>query len=325
MHGMKLVLCHETALAHLRAHRERGRDRIAPSRIRTLDDCACSLRQIETFSLPFLVDNERVLHVLVPSLAMKQRSKVHICHVMTSDVPRGAFCRIGYGVYVASPELLFVEMASKLSFVDLILLGLELCGTYTLREDGERGFCNCPTATSKNLLTAFVNRAKGMRGAAIAERALRWVVDGSNSPMESALMLFLCLPVRLGGYAFPLPKLNPTTDLGKRGSRMLDQSSMRCDLHWIGKRVAIEYASSEEHLTPQAAGQDAQRANTLLYKDIHMIEITPQIIADHRKFDAATLQLAKALGIRMDSRKLLYSKARRELREQLFFWLSDKY
>ena len=32
-------------------------------------------------------------------------------------------------------------------------------------------------------------------------------------------------------------------------------------------------------------------------------------------------QLAKALDVRMNSRKLLYSKERRELRGQLFFWL----
>ena len=98
---MKLVLSHETALSHLRAHRERRRDRIVPSRIRTLDDCACSLHQIETFSLPFLVDNEHTLHVLVSSLAKEQKSKTHTCHVLTGSIPSGAFWKIGDSVYAA--------------------------------------------------------------------------------------------------------------------------------------------------------------------------------------------------------------------------------
>ena len=321
---MKLVLSHETALSYFRAHRERGRDRIAPSRIRTLDDCACSLRQIETFALPFLVDNENTLHVLVPSVAKKQKSRSHTCHVLTGNIPNGSFCRIGKDVYIASPELLFVEMATRLSFVELILLGLELCGTYTLRTDGEPGSQGCPAATTKRALSSFVQHAKGMRGSALAQKALRWVINGSNSPMESALMLYLCLPVRLGGYAFPLPDLNPTTKLGKKATRLYDYETMRCDLHWVGHHTTIEYASSEEHLNPRAAAKDALRANTLGYKDINLITVTPRMITDHTQFDNVARQLAKALGVRIDSRKLLYSKSRRELREQLFFWLKPR-
>ena len=321
---MKLVLSHETALSHLRAHRERRRDRIVPSRIRTLDDCACSLHQIETFSLPFLVDNEHTLHVLVSSLAKEQKSKTHTCHVLTGSIPSGAFWKIGDSVYAASPELLFVEMASKLSLIELVLFGLELCGAYTLRPDGQSGFYNCPVATTKQLLSSFVKRAKGMRGATKAGQALRWVVDGSNSPMESSLMLYLCLPVRLGGYAFRLPDLNPTTSLGKKAVAVLNYESIRCDLHWVKERVALEYNSTQEHLNPRSAAKDARRANTLGYSDINLIIVTPHMIADHTQFDGVAKQLAKALGVRMGSRKLLYSKARRELREQLFPWLVAK-
>lgn len=318
---MKLVLSHETALSHLRAHRECGYEAMMPARVRTLDDCVCSLHQIEEFSLPFLVDNENSLHVLVPSLSKKQKSKDHVCHVLTGELPHGAFWRIGNGVYAASPELLFVEMATVLSFVDLVLFGLELCGTYTLRPHSDEGMRNCPVATTKTRLRSFVRRAKGMRGATIAQRALKWVVDGSNSPMESSLMLLLCFPIRLGGYAFRLPDLNPSMTLGRKAAQMLDYGSMRCDLHWIKEHVAIEYDSTTEHLNPRAAAQDARRANTLRYKDIELITVTPQMIADHNQFDGVAKQLAKALGARMNSEKLLYSKARRELREQLFPWL----
>ena len=321
---MKLVLSHETALSHLRAHRECGREAIAPSRVRTLDDCACSLRQIEQFALPFLVDNESTLHVLVPNLAKKQKSKVHTCHVLTGLIPYGAFCKIGQGVYTVSPELLFIEMAPKLPFVELLLLGLELCGTYTLRPDGQPGFTNCPASTTKKKLLSFAERAQGMRGASIALRALRWITDGSNSPMESSLVLYLCLPVRLGGYAFSLPNLNPKTNLGNKAARMLDYQSIRCDLHWRNEHVVVEYNSSKEHLSPGAAAQDARRSNLLGYRDTRLITVTPQMIADQRQFDNTVRQLAKALGKRLDARTLLYTNERRKLRSKLFIWLAQK-
>ena len=256
---------------------------------------------------------------------MKTTSKVHKCHVLTGNIPQGAFWRIGDNVYAASPELLFVEMATRLPFIDLILLGLELCGTYTLRADGAFGFENCPAATTRKQLASFTERAKGMRGATTARSALRWVIDGAHSPMESALMLFLCLPVRLGGYAFPFPDLNPEVKLGIRAAHMLGQDDIRCDLHWLKKHVVVEYNSTDVHLNPHTAAKDALRSNTLQYKDHTVISVTPYMIANHVQFDGVARQLGKALGVRIDSRKLLYSKARRELRVQLFPWLTTRF
>ena len=106
---------------------------------------------------------------------------------------------------------------------------------------------------------------------------------------------------------------------------MVGQPSMRCDLHWIKQHVVVEYDSSEEHLNPQQAATDALRANTLGYKDITVISVTPSMIADHVKFDGVAQQLAKSLNVYMNQRKLLYSKARRELREQLFPWIKRPY
>lgn len=322
---MKLVLTHNTALQLMRSHRGLERERIEPSRIRTLDDCAQSLKELESFALPPLTDNSKTLHVLIPRSAPKYHSKTHVCHTMSGDIPRGSFCKVGNGVYTSSPELLFVQMANgNLSLVDLVLLGLELCGTYTLLPSGNFGFYNCPAISSREKLASYAERAAHIRGASAATRALRWVVDGSNSPMESALMLYLCLPVRLGGYGFPLPSFNPENPLGKKASRMLHQETIRCDLHWLKEHVAIEYDSSLEHLQPSSAARDIERRNTLDYKGERVITVTPHMIAAPAEFNTVARQLARALGKRLQPNAFVLSQARSELRLQLFPWLANR-
>lgn len=317
---MKLVLTHETALDLLRSHRERGGDRIEPARIRTLGDCASTLSQLEKFSLPALVDNSRVIHILVPAASAQCRSKVHVCHVMSTDIPRGAFYEAGDHVYAASPELLFVQQAKELPLVKLIEFGLELCGTYTLRAYDGEGFFNCPACTTRERLAAYLKRAQGQHGTGVAGKALRWVVDGSNSPMESALMLYLCLPVHLGGYGFSMPSLNPKTNLSRRGVLMTGVDVLRCDLHWLDKHVAVEYDSTQEHLSPYTASSDASRRNAMQYEGEWVITATPEMLKDPQKSNALAIQLAKAMRRRMSKDALVLSWERRELRKQLFPW-----
>lgn len=318
---MKLVLTHDSALQLLRARREHGYENIKPARLGTLDDCACSLRELESFALPFLLDNAQTIHVLAPSSSREYRSKVHACHVMASEIPRGSFYKESEGVYSATPELLFVQRASTVSLIELALFGLELCGTYTLRSDGDFGFSNCPAASTRRRLFSFAQNARPMRGASRAVQALKWVVDGSNSPMESALMLFLCLPVYRGGYGFPLPSLNPREALSAPSVRSLNQETIRCDLHWTDKKVAVEYDSSQEHLKSSTAARDAMRQNALGYEGHTVIRVTPQMVASPVEFDVVAEQLAKALKRRMPRDIYVLSKARLSLRPQLFPWL----
>ena len=319
---MKLVLSHETALQLLRSNRELGHERIEPSRIRTLNDCARSLQDVETFALPFLTDNAKAIHILIPRTSSKYSSKTHVCHTMSGEIPRGSFCRVGDGVYAPSPELLLVQMANgKMSPVEIALLGLELCGTYTLLASGNFGFYNCPAITSREQIEAFAKRAAHIRGSAAVLQGLRWVVDGSNSPMESALMLYLCLPVRLGGYGFPLPSLNPEKPLSAKATQMLQQETIRCDLHWVKEHVVVEYDSSQEHLNAATSVRDSKRRNTLGYEKTQVITVTPSMIARPAEFDSVARQLARALHKRMRPDAFVLSQARSELRMKLFPWL----
>ena len=320
---MKLVYSHQSALELLRYRRSFGLEAVAPARLRTLEDCASSQEEMSKFGVPEPLNRSEVVHVMVPSRERQFHSKTHICHVWRSDPLSGSFYEVGDRTYAATPELLFVQMANQLDLLDLVLLGMELCGTYTHLLVDKMRFVNCPAATTHDKLEAFAKRAKGMRGATTALRALRWVIDKSNSPGETSLTLYLYLPVRLGGYGMPVPDMNPKTPLGKRASRFLGQDDIRCDLHWPTQRVVLEYASSQEHLKPSRAARDAERSNTLGYKKLKLITATPKMIARPPECDAMVKQLASALGKRPSPDAFLLSKMRRDLRLRLFPWLEE--
>jgi hypothetical protein len=318
---MKLIICHSSALDFIRAERWRWGS-LHTAQIKTLTDCASSLSEVESIRIPAFDQTRKRLEVLVSSTDKALRSEDHVCRVLKAPVIHGMFCSIAKDAYVTSPEMTFVQMATRLSFIELVLLGMELCGTYAPCPFADR-FDERPPVTTKERLTSFAERAReaGVKGAATALRALRWVVNGSNSPAETALVLFLCLPVRLGGYGFKFPDMNPTTPLGKRASSMLGHPTMRCDLHWVDEAVVIEYDSDQEHLTSQSAATDARRRNVLGYKDVTVITVRVQMIAMPGAFDDVAKQLARALGRRLRPRDLEFTPARADLRIELFPWL----
>ena len=321
---MKLVFCHESGLEWLRHRRSLGLETPKRARITTLSDCACSQKELSRFPLPEPLNRSDRLHIIAPNQNRQMRSSTHVCHVWNDKPPLGSLIKVNNGVFVPSPELLFVQMATHLDFIDLILLGMELCGTYTMMGKNERSFVNCPAATTKAQLIAYVNRASGMHGRNIANKALRWVIAGSNSPAESSLALFLTLSPRLGGYGMPQPSLNPKKQLGARATQLYGYDKMRCDLHWTKQHVVVEYSSSQEHLNPRSAAVDAKRANTLGYKRTTLLTVTPQMISHPTEFDAFVKQLAKALRKRPSRQAFVLSSTRRDLREQLFPWLKGQ-
>ena len=316
---MKLILSHTSALDFARANRWR-RGELPYAAIRSLSDCASSLSEIESIFIPAFDQTKRRLEVLVGSSSKATKSKEHVCRILKTKPITGMFCKINDKAYTVSPEMLFVQMATRLPLLDLIKLGLELCGTYAPCPYADR-FDERPPLTTKNRLVHFCNRAHGVRGAVTASKALRWVVDGSNSPAETALLLFLCMPVRIGGYGFAFPDMNPETKLGKRASRMAEYPKMRCDLHWVDERVVIEYDSDQEHLTSQSASNDARRRNVLGYESITVITVRKPMIQSSMAFENVVRQLARALGRQLRPRDLEFTKARSNLRYELFPWL----
>lgn len=147
-------------------------------------------------------------HVTVPEVGHRLRRAGVTCHVRP-DVR----AVVVDGVRVSILPDLFVELASLLSLVELVV-----AGDWMVRRHGVS-------------LTALVESARhaGGRSGALARSAAPYVRDRVDSPMESRLRMLLVLA------GIPEPEINLAI-------RTVDGEVLRrYDLCWPGVRVIMEY------------------------------------------------------------------------------------
>ena len=158
----------------------------------------------------------------------------------------------------------------------LAAVACELAGSYRLQGPG-RGvaYGASPVMTASGLrdfaATACQGPASG-RAREIADLAL----DGSASPMETALALMLTMPVELGGFGIKKPLLNAVIDASVLEDAIRGRDSVTPDMLWPEKKVALEYDSSEFHARKgvQQAERDAARSNTLSLMGYRVLRAT---------------------------------------------------
>jgi len=278
------------------------------------------------------------VHVLLDRQTGRREPAQVRQHVCSLDLPAGSFVELGGGLWVCSPELVFLQMASSLSLIELILLGFELCGTYSLlpheEEQGHasprmddldvsdprrRGFNNRPPLTSVERIKAFLARTPGMKGGVKAARALRYVIDGSASPMESKLAMLLTLPYGLGGFGFPQPALNHRIVPTRYDRRGAGQRHYVCDLYWPERGVAVEYDSDLAHATSERLAADAVRRNALALLGVTSYTVGRKQINDAREMNRIAFILARALGRRLRPPKKSFSARQYVLRRTLLW------
>lgn len=212
--------------------------------------------------------------------------------------PRGSFVRIARNVLASSPELCFVQMASELSLPALIRLGFELCGTYGVATVGKADFRFERPFTTPARLARFLDKAANMPGTVKARKALKHLVAGSASPMETTLAMLLCLPLRMGGYALPQPRMNHAVNPRGRSRLAVDDKCYYCDLIWPNANIALEYDGREHHGTVNKMADDATRRNNLLDRGVSVLTVTTRTVRNLIELDHIARTLSRQLGFR---------------------------
>lgn len=196
--------------------------------------------------------------------------------------------------------MVFLQMARDLDLSDLILLGYELCGWHALRPDCEQGFVTRSVRlTNTASLGKFVCEATGAPGVKVARRALRSVIDGSRSPMESAAAMLWSLPVMIGGRNCPTPLLNHRIPLEGAARKLAGRSFVECDLSWPTCGIAVEYDSNAHHMSPHELSRDASKRAALDSMGITVFSLTADQIMDVGRMDALLRLIAKKAGWRL--------------------------
>ena len=213
------------------------------------------------------------------------------------------------GKMVASPELLFLELASKLSVHRLILLGLQLC-SHSPGKPFE-------AKTTKQKLNAFLAKTPGHLGHRKAVRAMKYVENGSASIMESIAYMILTLPHSLGGYGLNGAVFNHEIKLKSDARIRLGQSRCFTDLYYKQAKVAVEYESFAYHHSPLEQGKDVMRSAILERQGVDVMRLSTIQLYDKNACEDFAYNLAARLRKRMQIRTKKFDEMHAHLRELL--------
>ena len=234
-----------------------------------------------------------------------------------ATLPDNSLVDAGQGFFVSTPEFCFLQMANDMTLAQLIQLGMELCGTYAVVDTGPAISRKAPLTTVAKL-AAFVEAASNARGRAKALRALRYILPGSASPMETVLALLFSLPYNLGGYGLPEPLLNYRVEAPSSMRKLVDRSYCLCDLCWPRAKLAVEYDSRLHHADPDRQSSDARRRATLVTLGFTVLTVLPGQVTDGAAFNRLAHQVAKLTGKRLRYHDPEFTRTHLELKRQLF-------
>ena len=255
------------------------------------------------------------LDVLVSKSSLRYRKSGFRCHVVSADLPTGSFVCVAKDVFVAAPELAFVQMGRHLPLASLIEYGMQLCGSYVFTTDNEKDFDYREPITNQKKLLSFVDKVGPIEGKTQAKRAVQYIIENSASPWESKTYELACLPPKIGGYHLYRPVLNweiPRSDV--LASDWFD-STYRADLAWPDDKLLIEYNGSYHYETPEQRRRDDYRRNVLGRQGWSVFVLDSTQVHSPDVFDETIKGLARILGKRLRNPTLDQLFARQELRQ----------
>lgn len=293
----KLILCHISALEAW----DRGLcSREGLSRTEALSGFAPSatdLHQLEIDSLQL----HRPIHFYTSDDALRHRTRELHAHWKATPSPPMTLAHIDGTTFASTPEECYLQLAPDLDIIGTTRLGMELCGSHSTLTFGRQGFLNRAPLTDSGTLAQLVRRRYGGRSRSHALQALRWITDGSASPVDTALYLLLVLPHRMGGYGLPQPQMSFRFDLKDSGRYVGSCGSCRCDYLWPDAHTMLAYNGSQEH------------------PGLNVIVMTRRQLRSAKDTHVIALRIARRLGHRMRLPDRFEEK-NTLLRRRLFSW-----
>lgn len=255
--------------------------------------------------------------ILVPADRKRHRTSHLLPHQWKAPLPPGSLLQLTENVVVSSPEFCYLQMASVLSRLDLLLLGYSICGTYH-PACIQKGFVHRCALTDVGRIRRYLdNVLPGTFGVKKARSSLKYLVDNSNSPMETSCVLELVLPGMLGGYGLCLPKMNQRIDLSPAGRLMYGHTYCKADVIWNQGRFVLEYLGPDYHVNVE---RDLTRTTVLEGEGYKVREVAFEQVRNGHCMSEIARSVNCSLGRRTRSGSPSESAQRRKeaLRRQLY-------
>lgn len=241
------------------------------------------------------------LHICVPYAPGRHGLGKHIrLHQVGCNLPRRSFVKVAEAVYVASPELTFMQMASVLDLGALCACGMEFAGGYPLdvayQPDGE-SVCVRTPVTSQTLLASYADRYHGRGGANKARRAVRHLSDKSASVKETEMALLALLPHRYGGLGAKGALLNDVVALSAEAATIARQKRVVCDFRFEDSNIVVEYDGAT-HSGIEARTTDSRRRDALRADGYEVLTLTNAQLQNPSEFQAIIVPASRRAGKR---------------------------
>lgn len=259
------------------------------------------------------------LDILISSPKERPKAQKLKPHLVSCNLPKHTFVHARRGVLVTSPEATFVQLAQYLTLPQLLLVGMELCGTYSL--DGSEvdgtGFSQRPRLITAERLIQYISWCHKQDGLELAGRAARLLLNDSGSPGESDTILALTLPNHLRGLGLPKPKLNKRALVTIQNKDGTSQSQYYYDFYWTASRrvgptgavrkrkVDGEYDSDAHHAGTLQMYEDARRGNSVQYMGTAHVVITNYDMQSAKALMVVARQLSRCIWHRLPDRESL--------------------
>lgn len=253
------------------------------------------------------------LYVYAPDPAARRNSSCAMCSVRPVNLPENCFIKAGtirsealsvvnhsnrISIYIASPELCFLQAGRILTVPRLIELGNNLCAKY-IRDNAQKyDQRKRAIITCRDDIMDFLNNISKYKGIKNARLASQYILDNSNSPMESSLAVITVLPITYGGYSLKAPTLNGQILLPAELRSYMGYDRLTGDMVWYEEKVIVEYDSNTSHLNASQAAFDKKRAAAFMQAGYTVITLTPDDLKSLASLDKAFRVIRSSLGLK---------------------------
>lgn len=259
------------------------------------------------------------LHIALPYNAERKHGKDFVCHTISRRLPANGFIRISEDVYVASPELCFLQAAAVEPIHRLVSIGNDLCGTYYLTNAAKYNQRYRKSITSVEELKDLISCSEHVNGLYNARIAVKYVLNDSYSPYESMIAAVAILPYRYGGFALPRAQLNYNIKLSIEAAKSLRRESCNCDMAWVIESVVLEYDSNLTHLEKDQHDYDKRRANALTASGYTLITAVTEDFKFYSRYEALFDLVRRKLNAKFHKDRMeKFASKRREVFDDLF-------
>ncbi len=222
------------------------------------------LLPLDVLALDHAPDERHALNVAVPDARARLQGRFATSTVYSRNLPDGSFIELDAGISVSCPELAFVEAGTYMTPMAHILLGYELCGTYS--RDGRNPRCGSVAfgvepATSVERIRSYIEQAGRIRGAQRAKELLSYVADNAWSPMEAVVAALATIPATEGGYGLCEVALNRRRANAPELVKLGCKESRVPDIEIVGTRVGFNY-DGRGHFGADAPGGSSSAEST---------------------------------------------------------------